>query len=106
MKNASPVTMLPTLTRPAQAPARPANSPARGRARKILWRSMALVLAIVLAQVAARSIRSTSARAHAERPPLAADFAASNSGAAPAWASRGFRDDAPCELAGEPVECR
>ncbi len=102
MKNAIPVTMLPTLTRPAQAPTRPANSPARGGARRILWLSMALVLAVVLAQVAVHSIRSASARAHAERPPPAAD----GSIAAPRWASQGFRDDAPCELTGEPVECR
>ncbi len=102
MKNAIPVTMLPTLTRPAQAPDRPANSPARGRARRVLRWSMALVLAVALAQVAARSIRSTSARAHAERPPLAANAL----GTSPGGASRGFRDDAPCELAGEPVECR
>jgi len=106
MKNAIPVTMLPTLTRPAQAPARPANSPARGRARRILRWSMALVLAVVLAQVAVRSIRSASARAHAERPPPAAGLAANALGASPGGASRGFRDDAPCELAGEPVECR
>jgi hypothetical protein len=106
MKTANPVTVLPTLIRPAQAPVRLAGSLAKGLALKILWRAMALVLAVALAQFAVRSIRSPAAQAHSGRPPLAADVAAGSSSAAARWASQGFRDEAPCELSGEPLECR
>jgi hypothetical protein len=106
MKTANPITVLPTRTRIAQEHAHPAGRLAKGRAVGLAWRVVAIVLAIALAQLTFRSIRSSVVRAHPGGPPLAAGVASGGSGAAPAWSGQGFRDEARCDLMGEPVECR
>lgn len=109
MKTARPLILLPSATRHAQEPPSRRGSLARELARGLFWRAVVLALALALAQLATHSMRSLPARASGGAPltaDAAGDVAPDMSGGAPAWLSQGFRDDAACELAGEPVECR
>jgi hypothetical protein len=104
METADGVTVIP-ITR-ARPPARPAHPLARAPALKLL---LGAVLALALALAAVRSIRASprsAAPAQGGAPPAPAAGAASSSARPVSPPMKGFRDEAPCELMGEPVECR
>jgi hypothetical protein len=100
MKTAHTVTLLP-ITRAARPPTRPAASSVRRAALRIV-----LGAAMAVAAGAAQAIRASAARAQGA-PHTGSVASDSSSGAGPGSAPmRAFRDDAPCDLVGEPVECR
>ena len=101
METADGVTVIP-ITR-ARPPARQAHPLARAPALKLL---LGAVLALALAAGAVRSIRSSAARAQGGAPSAMGAGAAGSSARPVSLPVEGFRDGAPCELMGEPVECR
>ncbi len=107
MKTSPSVVVLATRAHPARALAGRACSPALKAAWRVLRQVVFLAMAIALAQLAVRWIWSRADASHVTgSPPPAASDRGPAATALSAWARQGFRDGAPCDLSGEPLECR